>query len=97
MMKQPYRLLGIARIVLLVLAYLFAGLNVIFAGFVPLILGGDPIPVLADGTAIPARVFGLLSILLSAPLSFLFFYVPSGLIHLGLAILKRSPGSGATS
>lgn len=90
-MKQPYALLRIARWVFLILAYLFGGLNLIFAGLIPLIMGGDPIPVLADGTAIPARLFGLLSLLISAPLAFLFFYVPSGLIRLGLEIAERLP------
>ena len=89
--KRPYVTLRIARLVLLGLAYLFGGLNLIFAGLVPLVIGGDPIPVLADGTAIPARLFGLLSILISAPMAFMFFYVPRGLIHLGLNLVDRLP------
>lgn len=89
-MKKPYLLLRAARWVLLVLAYLFGGLNLIFAGLVPLVIGGDPIPILQDGTAIPARLFGFLSIVLSAPLAFLFFYVPSGLIRLALELSERA-------
>ena len=82
MANKSYRLLRIARWVLLVLAYLFGGLNLLFAGFMPLFLGGEPVPILADGTTIPARLFGLLSVVISAPLAFLFFYVPSGVLHL---------------
>ena len=96
-MKKSYCILRGARWVLLILAYLFGGLNLIFAGLVPLMMGGDPIPVLADGTAIPARVFGLLSVLISAPLAFLFFYVPSGFIRLGLDIVERLPPKGGNS
>lgn len=95
--KRPYLMLRIARWALLGLAYLFGGLNLIFAGLVPLVLGGDPIPVLADGTAIPARLFGLLSILISAPLAFMFFYVPSGLIHLGLDLADRLPARSSSA
>ena len=90
-MKKPYGILRVARWVLLGLACLFGGLNLIFAGLVPLVMGGDPIPVLADGTAIPARLFGFLSIVISAPLAFLFFYVPSGLIRLALELVDRVP------
>ncbi len=94
---KPYLVLRVSRWALLAMAYLFGGLNLIFAGLVPLVMGGDPIPVLADGTAIPARLFGLLSVLISAPLAFLFFYVPSGLIRLGLELAERlpRPSSGA--
>ena len=81
-MTKPYRVLRIAHWALLVLAYGFSALNLVLAGVIPLVFGGEPIPILADGTAIPARLFGLLSILISAPLSFLLFYVPSGVIRL---------------
>ncbi len=92
---KPYQTLRIARIVFLVLAYLFAGLNLIFAGLIPLFLGGEPIPVLADGSEIPARLFGLLSLIISTPMAFLFFYVPSGIIKLLLEIWERLPGGSA--
>ena len=88
-MRKSYPMLRAARWVLLVLAYFFGGLNLIFTGLLPLLIGGEPIPILADGTTMPARLFGLLSIVISAPISFLLFYVPSGVIHL---LLKLSDG-----
>jgi hypothetical protein len=97
LIKKPYPVLRAARWALLILAYLFGALNLIFAGFVPLLIGGEPIPILADGTTIPARFFGLLSILISAPLSFLLFYVPSGMIHLLLALAERAHSPATAS
>lgn len=93
-LKQPYGLLRIAQWVFLVMAFLVGGINLIIGGLVPLFLGGDPIPVLADGTAIPARLFGLLSIVISAPLSFLFLYLPSVMIGLLVDIHTKVVGAG---
>ena len=78
------------RIVLLVLAYLSGVSNLLFAGFLPLIAGGDPVPLFLDGPAISVRILGLLNILITAPLLFVIFYVPSGIIHLLLAQHDRS-------
>ena len=91
MARAPYQLLRIARWVFLVLAWLFGGLNLIVAGLIPLVMGGEPIPILADGSAIPARLFGVLSIFVSAPMAFLLFYLPSGVIKLLLEIRERLP------
>ena len=88
-MAKPYRVLRIARVVLLVLAYLTGGLSLVFGGLVPLIRGGESTPLLAGGPEIPARVLGLWNILVSAPLTFFFFYVPSGVIHLLLEIREQ--------
>ena len=45
-------------------------------------MGGDPVPLFLEGPAVPVRVLGLLNILITAPLLFMMFYVPSGIIHL---------------
>ena len=92
-MAQPYRLLRVSRVVLLVLAYVGGVSNLVFAGFVPLVLGGDPVSLFVDGPAIPVRLFGLLNIVFTAPLLFVMFYVPSGIIHLLLA-LREHPSAG---
>lgn len=80
-MAQPYQALRVGRVVLLGLAYLVAALNIV-AGFMLLFTGGPPIPIGEGGLEIPARLFGVIGILISAPVSFLLLYVPSGLIHL---------------
>jgi len=97
-MAQPYRLLRVSRVVLLVLAYVSGVSNLVFGGFVPLILGGDPLPLFIDGPAISVRLLGLLNILITAPLLFVMFYVPSGIIHLLLALREQLPaGRGGAS
>lgn len=93
MSKEPYQVLRVARWVFLVMAYLVAGVNLIFAGIIPLFAGGDPVPLLT-GEEVPARLFGLMNIVLGAPLGFLFFYLPSGLIHLLLDIRGRLTKTG---
>ena len=80
-MAQPYQVLKIGRVVLLALAYLVAGINLI-AGVMLLVTGGEPIPVGELGPEIPARLFGVIGILISTPLSFVLLYLPSGMIHL---------------
>ena len=92
-MAQPYRLLRVTRMVLLVLAYVSGVSNLVFAGLVPLVAGGDPVSLLVDGPAIPVRLLGLLNIVITAPLLFVMFYVPSGIIHLLLA-LRDQPSAG---
>ena len=84
-MAQSYQVLKIGRVVLLVLAYLVAGINLI-AGVMLLVTGGDPIAIGDTGPQIPARLFGVIGILLSTPLSFILLYVPSGMIHLLLEL-----------
>ena len=100
-MVQPYRLLRVTRVVLLVLAYVGGVSNLVFAGFLPLVLGGDPVSLFADGPAIPVRLLGILNILITAPLLFVMFYAPSGLIHLLLALRDQlssgRTGTGGTS
>ena len=88
-MTKSYRVLRIARWAFLVMAYLVAATNLVVTGLIPLLTGGDPIPVLVDGPAIPARLFGLMNIVISAPLGFLFFYTPSGIIQLLLETHDR--------
>ena len=84
-MAKPYQLLRVTRVVLLVLAYVSGISNMVLAGFVPLVMGGDPVPLFLEGPAVPVRVLGILNILITAPLLFMMFYVPSGIIHLLLA------------
>ena len=84
-MAKPYQLLRVTRVVLLVLAYVSGISNMVLAGFVPLVMGGDPVPLFLEGPAVPVRVLGLLNLLITAPLLFMMFYVPSGIIHLLLA------------
>ena len=96
-MAQPYRLLRVTRVVLLVLAYVSGLSNLVFAGFVPLVLGGDPVSLFVDGPAIPVRLLGLLNIVITAPLLFVVFYVPSGMIHLLLALHDRQVAAPADS
>ena len=81
-MAKPYQLLRVTRVVLLVLAYVSGISNMVLAGFVPLVMGGDPVPLFLEGPAVPVRVLGILNILITAPLLFMMFYVPSGIIHL---------------
>ena len=88
-MTKPYQLLRVTRIVLLVLAYVSGVSNVVFAGFLPLVLGGEPVPLFLDGPAISVRVLGLLNILITAPLLFVVFYVPSGMIRVLLELRDR--------
>ncbi len=87
-MAQSYRALRASRWVFLILAYVFAGLNAIF-GLVRLIGGGEPI-LIADTVELPMRAVGLLNII-GAPLSFLIFYMPSGLIQLLFEVRDRQP------
>ena len=88
-MKQPYALLRAARWVFLVLAYVVGATYLVFLGIVPLVGGGEPVPIVEGGPDIPARVFGILNILISAPLAFLALYLPSGIIHLLLGLRER--------
>jgi hypothetical protein len=92
-MAKPYQLLRVTRVVLLVLAYVSGLSNLIFAGLLPLVTGGEPVPLFLDGPMIPVRVLGLLNILITAPLLFVIFYVPSGMIQLLLEL--RDQGSRA--
>ena len=85
-MAKPYRVLRAARCILLVFAYLLAGLNLIF-GFIRLIGGGDPVPI-TEGYSVSMRVIGFLNIV-GAPLTFLLFYVPSGVLHLLLDLREQ--------
>jgi hypothetical protein len=94
-MAKPYRLLRIIRVVLLVLAYLAGISNLIFAGLVPLIMGGEPVPLFVDAPPIPVRALALLNIFITAPLSFMLFYVPSGVIHLLLSLREGAPAKPA--
>ena len=84
-MAKPYQLLRVTRVVLLVLAYVSGISNMVLAGFVPLVMGGDPVPLFLEGPAVPVRILGILNILITAPLLFVMFYAPSGIIHLLLA------------
>ena len=84
-MAKPYQLLRITRVVLLVLAYVSGVSNVVFAGLLPLVMGGDPVSLFVDGPALSVRLLGFLNIIITAPLLFVMFYVPSGIIHLLLA------------
>ena len=88
-MAKPYQLLRITRIVLLVLAYLGGVSNLVFAGFLPLIMGGAPVALFVDGPALPVRLLGLLNMLITAPLLFVMFYVPSGMIRVLLELRDR--------
>jgi len=88
-MAKPYRLLRIARVVFLVLAYLTGGLSLVFGGVAPLIVGGEATPIIAGGPHVPARLLGVWNILVSAPLTFVFFYIPSGVIHLLLELREQ--------
>ena len=94
-MAKPYQLLRVTRIVLLVLAYVSGVANLIFAGFLPLVMGGEPVPLFLDGPVISVRVLGILNILITAPLLFVVFYVPSGIIHLLLELRGKLGGSSA--
>ncbi|MDP3703292.1 MAG: hypothetical protein Q8R78_02775 [Candidatus Omnitrophota bacterium] len=85
-MAKPYQLLRVTRIVLLVLAYLSGASNLVFAGLLPLVMGGDPVPLFLDGPAISVRVLGILNIFITAPLLFVIFYVPSGMIRVLLEL-----------
>ncbi|GEM_PF-3912248 len=84
-MAQAYHVLKIGRVVLLVLAYLVAVVNVV-AGAMLLFAGGAPIPLGEGGPEIPARLFGVIGIVISAPLSFVLLYLPSGMVHLLLEL-----------
>ena len=96
-MAKSYQLLRVSRIVLLVLAYVSGVSNLIFAGLLPLIMGGEPVPLFLDGPAISVRVLGILNLLITAPLLFVIFYVPSGMIHLLLELRDKAGGSSAAS
>ena len=85
-MAKSYPLLRVTRIVLLVFAYLSGVSNAVFAGLLPLVLGGEPVTLFVDGPAISVRILGLLNLVLTAPLLFVIFYVPSGIIHVVLAL-----------
>jgi len=94
-MAKPYQLLRVTRIVLLVLAYVSALSNLVFAGFLPLVLGGEPVALFVDGPAISVRVLGFLNMIITAPLLFIVFYAPSGIIHLLLELRGKLGGSSA--
>ena len=94
-MAKPYQLLRVTRVVLLVLAYVSGISNMVLAGLVPLVMGGDPVPLFLEGPAVPVRVLGILNILITAPLLFVMFYVPSGIIHLLLELPGKPEGSSA--
>ena len=89
-MRQPYPLLRAARWTFLVLAYLFAAVHLVANGLVPLIAGGAPLE--EAGIEIPARVAALIVIVIGAPVLFLAFYVPSGLIAAVLEVRDKIAG-----
>ena len=96
--KKPYALLRISRWVWIGLAYYFGVVVIgILSGAVPLIMGGESVPVLpvADSPMIPARVFGALNLLVSAPISFVILHGIGSLIHVVVEIRERVGGSGA--
>ena len=96
--KKPYRLLRISRWVWIGLAYYFGIVVIgILSGAVPLIMGGDSVPVLpvADSPMIPARMFGALNLFVSAPISFVILHGIGSLIHVVVEIRERMGGSGA--
>ena len=88
-MTKSYRIVRIAHWLFLVFAYVF-GIVVqgILAGLVPLVTGGEPIPLVA-GVTIPARVLGAINIFISAPVTFLIFHAFASLIRLALEIRER--------
>ena len=100
MSKKPYMLLRISRWVWIGLAYYF-GIVVIgvLSGAVPLVMGGDSVPVLpvADSPMIPARVFGALNLFVSAPISFVILHGIGSLIQAVVEIRERMGGSNSTS
>ena len=96
--KKPYVLLRISRWVWIGLAYYFGVVVIgILSGAVPLIMGGDSVPVLpvADSPMIPARMFGALNLFVSAPISFVILHGIGSLIHVVVEIRERVGGSGA--
>ena len=97
MAKKPYALLRISRWVWIGLAYYFGIVVIgILSGLVPLIMGGDPVPVLpmADSPTVPARLFGALNLFVSAPLSFVILHGIGSLIHVIVELRDRMGGSG---
>ena len=100
MSKKPYMLLRMSRWVWIGLAYYFGIVVIgILSGAVPLIMGGDSVPVLpmADSPTIPARLFGALNLFISAPLSFVLLHGIGSLIHAILELRDRMTGSGPTA
>ena len=94
-MSKSYRLLRMSRWVFIGLAYYFGVVVIgVLSGLLPLIVGGDPVPVLpvADSPTISARLFGALNLFLSAPISFLALHAAGSLIHLCLDIRDRLEG-----
>ncbi len=88
-MGKSYQIVRVARWVLLVLAYLFGiGLQGVLAGVVPLVMGGEPVP-LVTGISVPARVLGAVNLFLSAPVTFIMFHAFASLIQLLLDIRDR--------
>ena len=88
-MAKPYQLPRVSRIVLLVFAFVSGVSNLVFAGLWPLVVGGDPVPLFLEGPTIPARLLALLNIVMTAPLLFVIFYVPSGIIRVLLELRDR--------
>ena len=100
MSKKPYMLLRMSRWVWIGLAYYFGIVVIgILSGAVPLVMGGDPVPVLpmADSPTVPARIFGALNLFISAPLSLVILHGIGSLIHVVLEIRDRVGGTGSVS
>lgn len=86
---KSYRILKIAYWMFLVFAYGF-GIVVqgVFAGLIPLIMGGDPVT-LINGVGLPARAVGAISLFVSAPIAFIMFHAFASGIKLLLDIHAR--------
>ena len=100
MSKKPYMLLRMSRWVWIGLAYYFGIVVIgILSGAVPLVMGGDPVPVLpmADSPTVPARIFGALNLFISAPLSFIVLHGIGSLIRAIVEIRDRMGASGSPS
>lgn len=98
MTRKPYALLRVSRWVWIGLAYYFGVVVIgILSGLIPLVMGGEALPVLpvADSPMIPARVFGALNLFISAPISFVVLHGIGSLIHAVLEIRQRMGGSAA--
>jgi hypothetical protein len=98
-MAKSYRILRIARWVFMGFAYYLGVLVLgVLSGVVPLLVGGEPVPVLPipDSPTIPARAAGAVNLFLSAPISFFILHGLGSLIHAVLEIRDHLTGrSGA--
>ena len=92
-MKKPYLILRLAHWIFVVLAYLFGVvLFGIVAGLIPLLIGGEPVPLVPfvpDSPEVPARVEGAINLLIRAPLIFILLHAAASTIRLLLDIRAR--------